>query len=55
MFASQAKKLRFKAENGMKVLIHARVSVYEARGVYQLYVEDMREDGLGDLFISSNS
>ncbi len=50
MFASQAKRLRFKAENGMKVLIHARVSVYEARGVYQLYVEDMREDGLGDLF-----
>ena len=38
MFSSAAKKLQFQLENGMKVYIRARVSVYEVTGEYQLYV-----------------
>lgn len=49
MFASYANKLRFKPENGMKVICRARVSVYEKNGEYQLYAEDLQPDGLGAL------
>lgn len=49
MFATFAKKIKFRPENGLKVLLKARVSVYEANGQYQLYVEDMQPDGLGSL------
>lgn len=51
MFASVAKKLDFKIENGMEVLIHARVSIYETSGQYQLYVMSMQQDGIGKLFL----
>lgn len=51
MFASYAKKLPFRAENGMKVIAHCHVSVYEKTGVYQLYIDAMQEDGLGDLAV----
>ncbi|MCD8027844.1 MAG: exodeoxyribonuclease VII large subunit [Erysipelotrichaceae bacterium] len=47
MFASFAKKLKFQLENGMQVLIHGYVSVYEASGQYQLYVQSMQKDGIG--------
>ena len=50
MFASSAKKLNFKAENGMKVLVRAHVSVYPKTGVYQLYVSEMTQDGIGNLY-----
>lgn len=50
MFASQAKKLNFKAENGMKVLVRAHVSVYPKTGVYQLYISEMSQDGIGNLY-----
>ncbi len=49
MFSFNAKKLRFKPENGMKVLILGRVTVYEVSGQYQIYVEDMRPYGVGAL------
>ena len=49
MFASYARRLRFRPENGMRVLVKARVSVYEPSGQYQLYVQDMQPDGLGAL------
>lgn len=51
MFSAQAKNLNFNLQNGMQVLIQARVSVYEASGQYQLYVRSMQQDGVGNLFL----
>ena len=51
MFSSSAKNLKFKPEEGMKVLVHGRVSIYEQTGNYQIYVDSMDEDGLGNLHI----
>lgn len=51
MFASQTKKLKFDIENGQQVLIRASVSVYEASGQYQLYVQSIEPDGIGQLYI----
>ena len=52
MFASQTKKLKFLPEDGMKVLATGKISVYEANGGYQIYVSDMLEDGVGNLYIA---
>lgn len=52
MFASNASKLKFMPTDGMKVLISGRVSVYEATGGYQIYVNDMIEDGVGHLYVA---
>lgn len=49
MFNSSAKRLKFMPEDGMKVIARGRVSVYEATGQYQLYVDDMQPDGVGAL------
>ncbi len=51
MFSYAAKNLRFRPENGMKIIARGRVSVYEPSGQYQLYVEDMQPDGIGALSI----
>ena len=51
MFASSAAKLKMSPQDGMKVLVTGRVSVYEATGSYQIYVDTMEEDGLGNLYI----
>jgi len=51
MFSSSAKNLKFVPEEGMKVLVHGRVSIYEATGNYQIYVDNMEQDGLGNLYI----
>ncbi len=51
MFKSAASKLQFIPENGMKVIVNARVSVYERDGVYQLYINEMQPDGVGALHI----
>ena len=51
MFSYQASKLKFTPVDGMKVLVCGKISVYEATGAYQIYVEDMQEDGLGNLYI----
>lgn len=50
MFSTNAKKLTFTPNDGMKVLITGRISVYEAAGRYQIYVEEMIEDGVGNLY-----
>ena len=51
MFVSQANKLNFMPSDGMKIMVTGRVSVYEATGGYQIYVEDMIQDGVGNLYI----
>lgn len=52
MFASATRGLKFLPVDGMKVLVTGRVSVYEATGGYQIYVESMLEDGVGNLYIA---
>lgn len=52
MFRGANKNLAFKPEDGMKVMARGRVSVYEAGGAYQLYIEEMTVDGIGDLYIA---
>jgi len=49
MFAQNARRVRFMPQDGMKVIVRGRASVYEATGQYQLYIEDMQPDGLGAL------
>ena len=51
MFASNTKKIKFIPQDGMKVLVTGKISVYEATGGYQIYVNDMLEDGVGNLYI----
>lgn len=51
MFGGNASKLKFTPMDGSKVLIIGKVSVYEATGGYQIYVTDMIEDGIGNLYI----
>ena len=51
MFASHASKITFTPIDGMKVLATGRVSIYPATGSYQIYVEEMEEDGIGNLYL----
>ena len=51
MFSYRANMLNFLPVDGMKVLIKGKVSVYEATGAYQVYVDEMSQDGLGNLYI----
>lgn len=50
MFRSNVSKVSFKPADGMKVLVSGRISVYEASGGYQIYVDEMEEDGVGNLY-----
>jgi exodeoxyribonuclease VII large subunit len=52
MFSVNAKKLTFTPTEGTKVLLVGRVSVYETTGNYQIYVDEMMEDGVGNLYIA---
>ena len=52
MFASSVKNIKFMPNDGMKVLVTGRISVYEATGGYQIYVDDMVEDGVGNLYVA---
>ena len=50
MFRAAAQKLPFQLENGMRVIVRGRISVYERDGVYQLYAEEIKPDGVGALY-----
>lgn len=50
MFKGSAMRLPFKPENGMKVCANGRIGVFERDGAYQLYIENMEQEGAGDLF-----
>lgn len=50
MFASSTKNINFEPVDGMKVLVKGRISVFEQTGNYQIYVSEMTEDGIGNLY-----
>lgn len=50
MFKGNAMRLRFRPENGMKIIAMGKVSVYPRDGAYQLYCAAMTMDGVGDLY-----
>jgi exodeoxyribonuclease VII large subunit len=51
LFKGNSYKLKFKPENGLKVIALGHISVYEKRGEYQILVHDMLPDGLGALYL----
>ena len=51
MFASSARSIRFEPEDGMTVLLHGEITVYEPSGQYQIYVKDMEPEGIGALYL----
>ncbi len=52
MFRSYASRVTFTPENGMNVIVRARVSLYEKDGGFQIYLEDMQPDGAGALQVA---
>lgn len=52
MFSRDAKNVTFEPKEGTKVLVVGRISVYEPTGNYQIYVSEMIEDGVGNLYIA---
>jgi len=52
MFASNTRNIKFTPQEGMKVLVTGKISVFESTGAYQIYVNDMLEDGVGNLYIA---
>lgn len=52
MFSSSTKTLKFLPQDGMKVLVTGKITIYEATGGYQIYIDSMLEDGIGNLYIA---
>ena len=51
MFGNSAKRLRFSLKDGMMVIARGSVSSYEASGQYQIYIDDIQPDGLGNVYL----
>ncbi|MBQ3307077.1 MAG: exodeoxyribonuclease VII large subunit [Bacilli bacterium] len=52
MFSSSVKNVKFVPQDGMKVLVTGKISIFESSGSYQIYVDEMLEDGVGNLYIA---
>ena len=52
MFRGSARYVKFRPENGMKVVAFGSIRVFERDGVYQLYCEDLQPDGIGALYMA---
>lgn len=52
MFRREAESLRFRPQNGMKIIAFGRVTVFPRDGQYQLYCSKLTEDGIGDLHVA---
>lgn len=52
MFSSNTKKVKFMPADGMKVMVTGKISVFESTGQYQIYVNEMLEDGVGNLYVA---
>src|SRR6202045_5401765 len=52
MFKSAFQRMRFKVVDGMEVIVHGRVQVFEQRGTLQLYAEEMEPRGIGALQVA---
>lgn len=52
MFRMSASRLGYMPQNGMKVVAHGRISVYERGGEYQLYADSMEPDGVGAMYMA---
>ena len=52
MFSFNNKNMKFMPYDGMKVLVTGKIDVYEASGSYQIYVEEMQESGVGNLYVA---
>ena len=52
MFRGQASRLRFRPENGMKVIAQGRITVFPRDGIYQLYCDALIPEGAGDLAVA---
>lgn len=51
MFSSYVSRLNFNVQEGMRVLVSGSINVYEQRGSLQLVIRQMKQDGLGDLYL----
>src|SRR5690625_1033449 len=52
MFRGHNRQLKFTPENGMRIFITGKIGVFERFGQYQLYVETMQPDGIGELYLA---
>jgi exodeoxyribonuclease VII large subunit len=52
MFKDSVRKLIFLPEDGMRVIVKGRISVYEKEGAYQLYCSEMKPEGMGELYLA---
>lgn len=52
MFASAASQVEFIPKEGMQVIVKGHIAVYEAGGSYSLYVKEMTQDGIGNLYVA---
>jgi exodeoxyribonuclease VII large subunit len=51
MFAGRNRRLRFRPEDGMRVVCIGNIGVFDRDGAYQLYIDDMQPDGIGALYV----